>query len=150
MRPVPLPVSVKYFGAMGDGVTDDTAAIQSGLRAACVSGGNPHLHFPAGTYNISASLVTGCATFITGDSPVSSIIFMTAHRSANHGIIANYPLAIEDIAVNTAPVMADLGMVAVFRQDTFTPFRRPELHVFPLLQQRLQFWDRRGRRRPRS
>ena len=121
VRPVLLTVSVKYFGAMGDGVTDDTAAIQSGLRAACVSGGNPHLYFPAGTYNISAPLVTGCATFITGDSPVSSIIFMTVHRSANHGIIANYPLAIEDIAVNTAPVMADLGMVAVFRQDTFTP-----------------------------
>jgi hypothetical protein len=28
-------VSVKTFGAMGDGLTDDTAAIQSGLNAAC-------------------------------------------------------------------------------------------------------------------
>ncbi|MGA3186334.1 MAG: glycosyl hydrolase family 28-related protein [Bryobacteraceae bacterium] len=114
-------VSVKDFGAMGDGVTDDTAAIQNGMTAACFSEGNSHLHFPAGTYNINTSLTTGCAMIITGDGPLASILFMTAHRSANHGIIANYPLEIEDIAVNTAPVMADLGMVAVFRQDTFTP-----------------------------
>jgi len=114
-------VSVKRFGAMGDGVTDDTAAIQNGLTIACFSGGNRHLHFPTGTYNISTSLTTGCAMVITGDSPLSSIIFMTVHRPSNHGIIANYPLAIQDIAVNTAPIMADLGMVAVFRKDTFTP-----------------------------
>ena len=114
-------VSVKDFGAMGDGITDDTAAIQNGLISACIAGGNHDLHFPAGTYIIDTSLTTGCAMSITGDSPLSSIIFMTVHRSANHGIIANYPLAIQDIAVNTAPIMADLGMVAVFRKDTFTP-----------------------------
>ena len=113
-------VSVKRFGAMGDGVADDTAAIQNGLTAACFSG-NRHLHFPAGVYNISTSLITGCAMFITGDGPSSSVIFMTVHLNANHGIIANYPLAIQDIAVNTAPIMADLSMVAVFRKDTFTP-----------------------------
>jgi hypothetical protein len=125
MRPVQAKladaVSVKRFGARGDGVADDTLAIQNGLTAACFSGGNQHLHFPAGTYNISTPLTTGCAMVITGDGPLSSILFMTVHRSANHGIIANYPLAIQDIAVNTAPIRADLGMAAVFRKDTFTP-----------------------------
>jgi Pectate lyase superfamily protein len=114
-------VSVKDFGAIGDGTTDDTAAIQNGLTSMCITGGNHHLHFPAGTYNISTSLITGCALSITGDSPLASVIFMTVHRAANHGIVANYPLAIQDLAVNTTPIMADLGMVAVFRSDTFTP-----------------------------
>lgn len=112
--------SVKRFGAVGDGITDDTAAIQDGLTMVCLSGSR-RLHFPAGTYNISAPLITGCAMTISGDGPLSSVIFMTVHSNGNHGIVANYPLAIRDIAVNTAPIMADLGMVAVFRKDTFTP-----------------------------
>jgi len=45
-------VSVKDFGAKGDGVTDDTAAIQAAIDS--VSG---ILLFPPGTYNISASLI---------------------------------------------------------------------------------------------
>src|SRR5574343_1405356 len=39
-------VSVKDFGAVGDGVTDDTAAIQAALDTASGKG----LYFPSGTY----------------------------------------------------------------------------------------------------
>ena len=42
-------VSVKDFGAVGDGVTDDTAAIQ---RAAAAMTSNQELVFPRGTYKI--------------------------------------------------------------------------------------------------
>jgi hypothetical protein len=62
-------VSVKDFGAAGDGATDDTAAIQAALDA------NPgrSVHFPQGTYLISSTLTidvtgggayTGIAAFI--------------------------------------------------------------------------------------
>ncbi len=44
-------VSVKDFGAVGDGVTDDTAAIQSAITA--VLAGNRALHFPSGTYSVN-------------------------------------------------------------------------------------------------
>lgn len=42
-------VSVKDFGAVGDGVTDDTAAIQAALEAVDAAGGGVVL-IPAGTY----------------------------------------------------------------------------------------------------
>jgi hypothetical protein len=48
-------VSVKDFGAVGDGVTDDTAAIQAAIDH-CATAGRT-VYFPAGTYNISAPLV---------------------------------------------------------------------------------------------
>lgn len=45
-----LAKSVHAFGAVGDGVTDDTAAIQAALDA----GGN--IYFPAGRYKVTAQL----------------------------------------------------------------------------------------------
>jgi hypothetical protein len=46
-------VSVKDFGALGDGVTDDTAAIQAAFNAVPQYG---NVYFPAGVYIISATL----------------------------------------------------------------------------------------------
>lgn len=45
-------LNVKGFGAKGDGVTDDTVAIQNAINAAVAAGG--YLFFPAGTYIVSA------------------------------------------------------------------------------------------------
>ncbi len=55
--------NVRDFGAKGDGVTDDTAAIQSALDAVAKTGGV--VHMPAGNYLISDSLrVPGSTTLI--------------------------------------------------------------------------------------
>ncbi len=181
--------SIKDFGAKGDGVADDTAAIQNAFNSACgerfvvakttgagvspivittsaphtfmngspvtiegvrgntnangrwsatvlspttiglgpasngnaayLSGGTiaapttPGLYFPAGTYNISSPLVTGCAMFLSGDSPTKSIIFQTHQYALTHGIIANHSLTMQDMAVNTTPLTVNYGMVAV-------------------------------------
>jgi hypothetical protein len=189
-----IAVSIKDFGANGNGIADDTAAIQSGLNAACgerfsiamstgagvspivitttaphtflngspltiegvkgntnangrwsvtvltsttvalyseagaattgnaayVSGGTiaapaaSHLYFPAGTYNISSPLVTGCAMFLSGDGPTASIIFQTHQYALIHGIVSNHSLTMQDIAVNTTPLTVNYGMIAVF------------------------------------
>lgn len=54
-------VSVKDFGAVGDGVTDDTSAIQAAVNALFPAMNNfakaPALHFPAGNYLISSGII---------------------------------------------------------------------------------------------
>jgi hypothetical protein len=49
-------LSVKDFGAVGNGVADDTAAIQATIDALPTTGGE--VYFPRGTYLIGASLAT--------------------------------------------------------------------------------------------
>jgi len=59
-------VSVKDFGAVGDGVTDDTAAIQAAITA--TAGGE--LYFPGATYLISSALtIVSANTRLVGDGP---------------------------------------------------------------------------------
>lgn len=48
------PVSVLDYGAVGDGVADDTASIQSAVDALALQGGE--LVFPPGTYKITAPI----------------------------------------------------------------------------------------------
>jgi len=50
-------VSVKDFGAVGDGMTDDTAAIQAAINASA----GKRLFFPAGTYRLSSGLTVSSA-----------------------------------------------------------------------------------------
>lgn len=47
-------VSVKDFGASGNGVTDDTLSIQAGIDRVALVGGE--LYLPAGTYRVTGSL----------------------------------------------------------------------------------------------
>ncbi len=49
--------NVQNFGAKGDGITDDTAAIQSAIDAAAAAGGG-QVYMPTGTY-----IVSGRGTF---------------------------------------------------------------------------------------
>ena len=52
-------VSVKDFGAVGDGVADDTAAIQAAINAALASPKAFEVFFPSGEYLVSAPLTIG-------------------------------------------------------------------------------------------
>jgi hypothetical protein len=80
------PLVVTDFGAVGDGVTDDTLAIQAAVNALEASGNHNRLHFPAGVYRLNTpqwittpvgnyyqllelgkSDLTGRDLFITGD-----------------------------------------------------------------------------------
>lgn len=71
-------VSVKDFGATGDGVTDDTTEIQMALDA------GTSLYFPSGTYIITANLLIPSNIKIYGDGP-SSIIKTVSIPSGAYG-----------------------------------------------------------------
>lgn len=57
-------VSVKDFGAVGNGSTDDTAAIQAAIDACNASGRT--VYFPAGTYYITSGLTIDNSATTTG------------------------------------------------------------------------------------
>ena len=58
-------VSVKDFGAVGDGVADDTAAIQAAVNAAVAASGAAIL-FPSGNYKITNEILLGSNVEIIG------------------------------------------------------------------------------------
>jgi hypothetical protein len=51
-------VNVKDFGAIGDGVTDDTAAIQAAINSVSLNGGGS-VFVPFGTYKCTSALIIG-------------------------------------------------------------------------------------------
>lgn len=69
-------VSVKDFGAVGDGITDDTAAIQAAIDA------SRRIYFPVGTYAIGAPLRLPTQKVLFGDGIGSIIKALPALASA--------------------------------------------------------------------
>ena len=69
-------VSVKDFGAVGDGVTDDTAAIQAALTYITSTEGE--LYVPKGDYVISSSLNIYGNISVIGEGPQVSVFKPTA------------------------------------------------------------------------
>lgn len=60
-------VSVKDFGAVGDGLTDDTAAIQAAINE-CVARGGGQVYFDAGVYLITSGLTATKGVVLNGQS----------------------------------------------------------------------------------
>lgn len=58
--------NVKSYGAVGDGIADDTLAIQAAMDAAHAAGGGV-VYLPTGTYKISASITIYNRLTIRGD-----------------------------------------------------------------------------------
>ena len=65
-------VSVRDFGAKGDGVSDDTFAIQSAIDYVAGIGGGD-VHIPSGVYVVKVIVVLGNIS-LTGDSKNGSVI----------------------------------------------------------------------------
>lgn len=74
--------TVKDFGAVGDGVTDDTAAINRALYQLYCRETNPQirrsLFFPAGVYLVNETILIPTYATLIGEGPDSSVIQMTS------------------------------------------------------------------------
>lgn len=79
-----LFVNVKAFGAKGDGVTDDAAAIQRALDA-LPNGGT--VYFPSGRYRTGADITVNSYVTLIGDAN-TSIIERLPTDSANYAVFA--------------------------------------------------------------
>lgn len=99
--------SVKDYGAKGDGVTDDTAAISSALADGRdtdqdYSGKPKALYFPAGTYLVSNTVEwRGCCVTLQGQGSGSSVIRLK-DGAAGFGSSTNPKPVIQTIAGNMA------------------------------------------------
>jgi hypothetical protein len=106
-------VSVKDFGAVGDGVADDTTAIQNAFNAAGAA--NRSLFFPSGDYRVTAPINTPnfCTIFgedeylarITSESNAETLIL-----GENYTHIEN--LTVRDIRVVNGYTAGTIGIVS--------------------------------------
>ena len=93
--------NVRDYGAVGDGATDDRAAIQAALDAVRTAGGGV-VYLPAGTYllntcpvhpvdaTINSSLVISAHTALRGDSSGATILKFGAAVGNQARMITNY------------------------------------------------------------
>jgi len=80
-----IQLSVKSYGAVGDGVTDDTAAIQAAIARVGIAGGGI-VYIPPGTYLLSNSLsITTAGVNIVGAGIQATIL---KQSSTTAGVLA--------------------------------------------------------------
>lgn len=76
------PVNIKWFGAKGDGVSDDTASIQAAINylqaLATLSAEGATLYLPAGFYKLSAALTVSDQIVIRGEGAESTKLQTTS------------------------------------------------------------------------
>lgn len=102
-----INVKLPPYSAVGDGTTDDTAAIQAALNAIPSSGG--HVYIPAGRYKISSTLtITKDNTMVTGAGPGNSAnssqipAYGTTLQAS--GTLAGLPMIRAQVASGAKPI----------------------------------------------
>lgn len=109
-------VSVLDFGAVGDGVADDTAAIQAAINAVGAAGGA--VHIPSGSYLISSTItVVNYGVSLIGESSSALWDGATNVNSAGSKLIKSSSLNAPAIQVGTFTgaagkfVMKDIAVI---------------------------------------
>jgi hypothetical protein len=112
--------NARDFGAKGDGVTDDTAAIQRALDS--IQGGSGVVHLPAGSYRITGTLMVrdGCTLLGEGarwETSATRIVVLEPgfaairlhHVSAVKGLSISYPNNRNNVSPTKYPPAILLG-----------------------------------------
>ena len=108
-------VSVKDFGAKGDGSTDDTAAIQAAVTA--LQGTGTTLYFPAGNYKVSSQINISDSIGLRGDFRQGSIISWTSTTMNVLNVNSNNPILLQGLYFS-GPANATAGAIVVLSGPT--------------------------------
>lgn len=114
--------SVKDFGATGDGLTDDTAAIQLAMDAAGIKQGT--LHFPPGEYNMDGYVTLRSNVDITG----TGATLRKRHGSTSYACFA----ALSNGAVGYGSSVENVTVSGLRFRGTFEPGSARSLCGFAL------------------
>ena len=121
---------VTDFGAVGDGITDDTAAINRALFQIYCREVNPQirrsLFFPAGTYLITGTLLIPPYALLYGEGADSSIVQFRVDAFSNTAGIGNIAYDPGVLVEYNGDYYRSLGEVAVGVSITNTTFWQPE------------------------
>ena len=110
-------ISVKDFGAVGNGVADDTAEIQAALTA----GAGRSVYFPGGTYLISATLTVPADTMVTGDGYGSVVFQNTREQNVfelnNNCTVQHLRLKGDGVSSGGVSFQKNNGIVAISKRN---------------------------------
>lgn len=121
---------VTDFGAVGDGVTDDTAAINRALFQIYCREVNPQirrsLFFPAGVYLITGTLLIPPYALLYGEGAESSIVQFRVDAFSNTAGVGNIAYDAGVMVEYNGDYYRSLGEVAVGVSITNTTFWQPQ------------------------
>ena len=96
--------SVKDFGAVGDGVANDTAAFQAALNAISAGGDDCVLEIPSGTYSLEGNLVYNSANRLTvRGMGMPRLHFKDASLADHWSITSSQSFRMRDLEIQFTP-----------------------------------------------
>lgn len=133
-------VSVRDFGAVGDGVADDTAAIQAAINS---KAGFLAVYFPAGAYRVTSQItVASDRTMLYGDGVASQILFVPTANAVcflfEKGAVSSVQNVVRDLAfystdttyTKTAIKMIDVSQCLLDNVQTISPHWHGNTSIF--------------------
>lgn len=105
-------VEAKRFGAVGDGVADDTEALKAALKAAAASA-PATIHLPTGAYRVTAPLEAPDAVRWLGDGMDATRIFLDAPVEASMIGGARQSARFEDLTLDANGMTGSKPLLAI-------------------------------------
>jgi polygalacturonase len=111
--------NVKNYGALGDGSTDDTTAINAAIAAANAAGITAIIYFPTGSYVITTTLTTITCN-VYGDGPHSTFILPPVTLNTLTFSTAGTPVTIQGIYIKySAPANSSVRAITIDCTGTY-------------------------------
>ena len=134
---VPVVADVRKFGAIGDGIADDTAAINKAIDAVSTSGA---VLFPTGTYLITSMLKIRKSVVLRGEGAANTTLLFNVKGDAINVItykrgpwvklVGGYELGSRVLTLSSTSAFAP-GMFVEFQQDNDSTvmYTKPDWNV---------------------